>query len=81
MPYTQLSANHPTMMPPLQLIHMQTPPATIRQFNQQPFTQQHSSPNNELLSSQGSLEYQGDHLTQNNHIKHKMDLGADGADK
>eukprot|EP00957_Ditylum_brightwellii_P048740 3698022-Ditylum_brightwellii.AAC.1 len=81
MPYTQLSATHPTMTPPLQPIHMQNPPAPIKHFNQQSYTQQHLSPTNGLLLSQGSLEYQGEHLAQNNHVRHEMDLGANGADK
>eukprot|EP00957_Ditylum_brightwellii_P020831 1570943-Ditylum_brightwellii.AAC.1 len=69
------------MMPPLQPIHMQKSPAPIRHFHQQQYTQQHPSPINKPLSSQGSLEYQGEHLAQNKHVKHKMDLGANGADK
>eukprot|EP00957_Ditylum_brightwellii_P176446 13436534-Ditylum_brightwellii.AAC.1 len=76
MPYTQMSSNIQPVMPPLQPIHMQNPPAPIGNFHSQPYTQQNTSPTNDLLSSQGSLDYQGEHLTQNNHVEHKIDLGA-----
>eukprot|EP00957_Ditylum_brightwellii_P192179 14629380-Ditylum_brightwellii.AAC.1 len=69
------------MTPPLQSMHMQKKPPAIGNFHPQQYTQQQLSPTNGLLSSQGSLEYQGEHLTQNDNVKHEMDLGADGVDK
>eukprot|EP00957_Ditylum_brightwellii_P080418 6116681-Ditylum_brightwellii.AAC.1 len=81
MPYAQMSANTQPAMPSLQPIHMQKPPASIGNFHPQPYTQQNPSPTNDLLSSKGSLDYQGEHLTQNNHVEHEMDLGANRADK
>eukprot|EP00957_Ditylum_brightwellii_P045115 3421029-Ditylum_brightwellii.AAC.1 len=68
-------------MPPLQPTHMLKPPATIGTFSTQPYTQQNKSPRNKTLQSQGSLDYQGEHLAQNDHVEHKMDLGANGNEK
>eukprot|EP00957_Ditylum_brightwellii_P075852 5764893-Ditylum_brightwellii.AAC.1 len=76
-----MPTNTQPRMPPLQLTHMLKKPAPIGNFSIQPYTQQSTSPNNEMLQSQGSLDYQGEHLTQNNHIKHEMDLGANGTKK
>eukprot|EP00957_Ditylum_brightwellii_P193372 14723778-Ditylum_brightwellii.AAC.1 len=76
-----MSTNTQPGMPPLQPIHMQKNPGPIRNFHPLPYTQQNTSPTNDLLSSQGSLDYQGEHLAQNKHVEHKMDLGANKAEK
>eukprot|EP00957_Ditylum_brightwellii_P147897 11261436-Ditylum_brightwellii.AAC.1 len=69
------------MTPPLQPMHMQKPPEAIGNYQQQQHTQQQFSPPTGLLSAQGSLDYQGKHLTQNENVEHKMELAADGIDK
>eukprot|EP00957_Ditylum_brightwellii_P157969 12024001-Ditylum_brightwellii.AAC.2 len=81
MPYTQILAPNQTMTSPIQPMHMQKPLAAIGNFQQQQHTQQQFSPANGLLLSQGSLDYQGEHLTQNNNVEHEMELVANGADK
>eukprot|EP00957_Ditylum_brightwellii_P060905 4622760-Ditylum_brightwellii.AAC.1 len=81
MPYPPMQANTQPRMPPLQPIQMLKNPAPIGNFSTQPYTQQSKSPTNKMLPSQGSLDYQGEHLIQNNHVEHKMDLGADGNEK
>jgi hypothetical protein len=81
LPYPPIPTNTQTRMPPLQPLHMLKTPATIGRFSTQPYTQQNMSPSNKTLQSQGSLDYQGEHLTQNDHIEHKMDLGADSNEK
>eukprot|EP00957_Ditylum_brightwellii_P050967 3865538-Ditylum_brightwellii.AAC.1 len=68
-------------MPPLQPTHMLKTPAPIGNFCTQPYTQQSTSPDNKMLEPQGSLDYQGEHLTQNDHIEHEMDIGANRNEK
>eukprot|EP00957_Ditylum_brightwellii_P014550 1095687-Ditylum_brightwellii.AAC.1 len=81
MPHTQLPALNQPMMPPLQPMHMQKPLAAIGKFQQQQHTQQQFSPTTGSLLSQGSLDYQGEHLTQNDNVEHEMELVINGADK
>ena len=81
LPYPPMPTNTQPRMPPLQPTHMLKNPAPIGNFSTQPYTQQITSPNSKMLQSQGSLDYQGEHLTQNNHVEHEMDLGANGNEK
>eukprot|EP00957_Ditylum_brightwellii_P002977 227952-Ditylum_brightwellii.AAC.1 len=80
-PYTQILASNQPMTPPLQPMHMQKPLAAIGNFHQQQHPQQQFSPTTGSLSSQGSLDYQREHLTQNYNVEHKMDLIANRANK
>jgi hypothetical protein len=66
--------------PPLQPMHMLSPPAPIEHYGSQQYTQ-NKSPTNEMLTTQDPNEHQGDHLLQNENVKHEMDLGADGTGK